>query len=196
MINKVLIEFRLDEKPVVGFIYERGTLNAIVIMCYMIKLIEDKLYRPDLINEVIEKFYTKGNVEVSIVNNIINYTLSSEDLYINKALAFRDGNYDTIPDNIQKLICHIDTEVIITENIIMEIDSDDLKLKTIDICEEIKEPMLNIHSLDEASPTGLIITSFDVNKIGELYELVSYIVNKEYDKYMRHLTYIKPDMEE
>ena len=132
MTNKVLIEFRLDDKPVVGFIYERGTLNAMVILCYMIKLIEDKLYRPDLINAVLEKFYTKGNVEVSIANNIINYTLSPEDLYINKDLAFRYGNYDTIPDNIQKLICHIDTEVIITENIITEVDSDDLELYDIE----------------------------------------------------------------
>lgn len=197
MYKRLYINFKANGTPLgcahySGIYNIEGTLNIIKYINIMVKI--DVTDSNGVIIKKLKKFYTEfggGVNDEDNSNSVICYHPTSESFNITSTVIKQSHpkgkfiEYISAVDQYWK----IKGEYRIFINY-------DLKLKTIDVCEEIKERMLNIHSLDEASPTGLIITSFDVNKIGELYELVSYIVNKEYDKYMRNLTYIKPDMEE
>ena len=145
MDRRVLVSFKLNDEKIFEFVYDKGPINALVILDYLVRNYIELRYPvgiDEFDNEKMAKLLHKGLLDISnMVDEIelrwkvlheklrgnlyksgleVIYTVKKEDTYINPDNMYDINNMkDSIGDDIpMKIIYDFDSDIVVTENII------------------------------------------------------------------------------
>lgn len=134
--RRVLVSFKLNDENIFEFVYDKGPINALVILDYLVRNYIELKYPVEMDefdNEKMSKLLHEGLLDISnMVDGVelkwvflhkeaeLIYTIKKEDTYINP-----DNMYDinSINDNIgddipMKIVYNFNSDMVITENIV------------------------------------------------------------------------------